>query len=198
MREQRQLAKNPLSDQLYHSKVYSKLFDLFYELLPAGADEISSSTTLRLEKIKPETLTIVQPLLQEVSDFNENLDVEEFIGSCLNLLKTLSVAEKDSLLNWKFQPKENPALQHSFRPEINRVSEAILSEDQFYSLPVQERLLIREEARRAKIRKKQDAALEEERGACTFEPQLSAPGDSSLRGFTTKKQHLINKDLSVV
>ena len=67
-------------------------------------------------------------MLTEVKDFNCALDAEEFIGSCLNLLKTLSVAERALLVDWRSK-QESTLEQHSFRPEINPISKAILGED---------------------------------------------------------------------
>lgn len=44
---------------------------------------------------------ILQPLLTEMEQLNETLDLEEFIESCLMLYKTLSVTDRAILINFK-------------------------------------------------------------------------------------------------
>ncbi len=91
-----------------------------------------------------------------MEQLNETLDLEEFIESCLMLYKTLSVTDKANLLNFKPDGQNQDTKQHSnftFAPEINIVSKAILENDQLYTIPVEERLLMRGRFREDKIRR---------------------------------------------
>lgn len=68
-----------------------------------GEKRISNSK-IDIEKIQPECLKVLQPLLIEMEEFLESLDQDEFVDSCINLLKTLTVAERHNLLK---QPRSS-------------------------------------------------------------------------------------------
>jgi hypothetical protein len=80
---------------------------------------------------------VIKPIVDEIRRFNESLDIEEFIASCLNLLKTVTVVERENLLNWKHKVSKDFEPKKTFHPSISKVSKAILNEDAFYSLPVE-------------------------------------------------------------
>jgi hypothetical protein len=89
---------------------------------------------------------------------DETLDEEEFIESCLMLYKTLNVADRVQLVNFKLivgkgSPKRYENEHLTFAPQINPISKAILENDQLYSIPVEERLLLRGRVKQDKLRR---------------------------------------------
>lgn len=126
-------------------------------MLSPGHSEISKDN-IELDKVQVKTLVVLQPLLSEMEQLDETLDVEEFVESCMMLLKTLNVSDRSELLNFRF-PSHKLATgsyeneNHTFAPQINPVSKAILENDQLYSIPVEERLLLRGRVKQDKIRR---------------------------------------------
>jgi hypothetical protein len=52
-----------------------------------------------MNKVPDKLYTVLRPLIKEIEEFNETLDKDEFIESCINLLQTLTVAERNILIN---------------------------------------------------------------------------------------------------
>jgi hypothetical protein len=69
-------------------------------LLSTGHSEISKDN-IELDKVQVKTLVVLQPLLSEMEQLDETLDVEEFVESCMMLLKTLNVSDRSELFNFK-------------------------------------------------------------------------------------------------
>lgn len=67
-----------------------------------------------------EILLILKPLLIEMEQFREDLDVDEFIESSLALLKTVSIDSRNLILNFNRRPVQ--VEKHKFRPEISQIS----------------------------------------------------------------------------
>ena len=150
-------ARNHQSDQLYQKKLQTALAELFISLLTEEGRQAErpklSRQSIDLKKVPPMCVKVLQPLLKEISEFNEALDCEEFVASCLLLIKTLSVGEKQHLLQFKAShqsPKQSRS-PFSHHPEINPVSKAILVEDELYKVPVEHRLLARGKHRDHKL-----------------------------------------------
>lgn len=115
-----------------------------------------------------------------MESLDETLDEEEFVESCLMLYKTLNVEDRAHLVNFRIdQTKGASPHKHyvdenlTFIPQINPVSKAILENDQLYSIPVEERLLLRGKVKQDRIRRLQSDAFEQEMAVCTFEPAVS-------------------------
>ena len=77
-----------------------------------------------------------------------------------------------------------------FVPQINPISKAILENDQLYSIPVEERLLLRGRVRQDRIRRLQSDAFEQEMAVCTFEP---AVGSCDYSDFLGARKYLANQ-----
>jgi len=115
---------------------------------------------------------VLEPLLREIEDYNETLDEDEFVASSLELIKTVSNADKNYLLSYKPHSFDKYD-KFSHHPEINPVSKAILAEDELYKVPVEHRLLAHGKHRDHKLQKLKDQAQAQELSECTFEPEIS-------------------------
>lgn len=58
-------------------------------------------SSIKLQTVSIQSLQILKPLLQEMEQLGESLDQEEFVESCLNLMKTLTIDERAKLLSFK-------------------------------------------------------------------------------------------------
>jgi len=63
---------------------------LFMSLKPKEASTISKDNIV-IEGINVKCLQVLQPLLLEMEERNETLDVDEFVESCMVLYKSLDV-----------------------------------------------------------------------------------------------------------
>ena len=52
-----------------------------------------------MDIIPPEVLIVLKPLLVEMESFNEDLDREEFVDSCLALFEKLDLNQKHTIIN---------------------------------------------------------------------------------------------------
>ena len=91
-------------------------------------------------------LTIFKPLLIELENMEENLDREEFMESALLLYNTLTVTDKNKILdfsNEKSQVKnqyENKNVTH--HPKISKRSQQIIRDQELSNVKVEDRLKI--------------------------------------------------------
>ena len=92
--------------------------------------------------------------MSEIENYNETLNREEFVASCLKLIKFISVGEKNHLVNFKPCIPEQACFSH--QPQISAVSRAILEEDELYQLPVEDRLLARGKHKDLRLKQKQN------------------------------------------
>ena len=110
-----------------------------------------------LHKVPVGVQSVLQPLMNELRDFDESLDREEFIDSCQNLLSTVSGADKRTLISFdKKVANEKPC--YNFQPKINAQSKTILRNDQLRHMAVEDRLLVRGQIKNAKLNRLKKAA----------------------------------------
>ena len=118
---------------------------------------------IKIEKIPLNLLELIEPLLEEFSEFPEGLSYENFVKAMDNLVSVLSVDEKTKLLNaTRNLPTQNSSF--TFKPLLNTASPHIQG-----SLVERASRLLAE-----KHQKLKQANLEKnkhELSKCTFSPQ---------------------------
>lgn len=68
-------------------------------MLDENGNERISAEEINLDIIPAEVLIVLKPLLVEMENFNEDLDREEFIDSCLALFEKLDINQRNTIIN---------------------------------------------------------------------------------------------------
>jgi hypothetical protein len=87
------------SEIIYKNKVINK-FSLIFSLILTPPETKITFQTLNLQQIEPEILNIMKPLLFEMHNFQLSLDHDEFVESGLTLFQSLTLDDKNKLLNY--------------------------------------------------------------------------------------------------
>lgn len=95
----RSVTPNKLSNQMVENKQRSSLSEIF-KLLDSDHDGWISSQKISIQSLPVDILEIISPLLCEMEEINEKLNENEFINSATNLYKTLSLNQKNAILNF--------------------------------------------------------------------------------------------------
>ncbi|TNV79180.1 hypothetical protein FGO68_gene1688 [Halteria grandinella] len=90
---------NNVSKYIVDLKINQNL-SLIFDKLDANKQGVISGQNIEISGLSAELLQILKPLLQELDQFNETLDKEEFIDSALRLYKTLTVTQRNVILKY--------------------------------------------------------------------------------------------------
>eukprot|EP01017_Pseudomicrothorax_dubius_P019728 TRINITY_DN2168_c0_g1_i1.p1 TRINITY_DN2168_c0_g1~~TRINITY_DN2168_c0_g1_i1.p1 ORF type:complete len:546 (-),score=153.67 TRINITY_DN2168_c0_g1_i1:128-1705(-) len=147
-----------------------RLMDIFAMLDSDGDGQISASK-VDITGLPTDILELFAPLLCELEEVGEFLNVEDFIASSERLMKTLSQAERDRII---LGPRRSPRKEdYSFKPEINERSAKIAEplrpygKKELYDVYIEERKNFEE-----RMRELQEQKEEQQLRECCFHPIL--------------------------
>ena len=146
--------------KILNSSKKKRLKELIEILNPV--EETIHIRNIKLESIPKEIVMIMLPLLKEIAEVPEGINFEVFSEAFENLLKTLSVMEKNALINTARKVKEEQS-SFSFKPSINQSSFDIKN-------TVLDRSAILLEKKSAGILQKKLRSAQKEIECCTFSP----------------------------
>ena len=145
-----------VTERMELQRVQTQLSKLFDVLVAQGHQTLKADRS-NLHKVPTGAQSVLSPLMNELRDFDESLDREEFIDSCQNLLSSVSGADKRTLLGFdKKVAQDRPG--YNFQPKINAQSKTILRNDQLRHMAVEDRLLVRGQIKDAKLNRLKKAA----------------------------------------
>ena len=98
---------------------------VFKALNPKDSETINSEK-IDVDQVPPEVLKVIEPLLLELEVFHESLDELEFVESCLALLKTKSIAERNTIMDFG-KPTRPEQPRFTFTPVISKRSKELAS-----------------------------------------------------------------------
>ena len=73
-------------------------------------------------------MNVVEPLFVELEIYNESLDEQEFVESCLALLKTKTVLERGLIMSFAKRNRSTIGDQPSFNPVISEKTKVLAVE----------------------------------------------------------------------
>ena len=114
---------------------------MIFAAFDADSNGYITAEEISIERISVEILGVFAPLLIEMENIQESLDLGEFIDSSFELYRTLTVTQKNLVLN--YMPNEivqNMQKPQSFVPKIGKKSKKLAKNQQYQNLPVYERL----------------------------------------------------------
>ena len=177
---------------------FSKIFDK----LDSDNDGQISAYRIDISSLEPDLLQVLTPLFVEMEELGMNLDREEFIDAATRLYESVSLPEKNILVNRRFRNRSNSARAQSstyedsdhsrtlFKPKLNanslKMAEKINSSGYHGQTKVADRLLDkkREYDRKNKERKSEQQNLE--LLGCTFHPKVMASPQGSASSTNRK------------
>lgn len=167
----------------------SRLSEIFDQFDSKNEGKISAED-VDLENISPHIILIFKPLLIEMETYNECLDREEFIESSLALMGTLSIQQRNQILNVAKKP--NLAEEPKFRPKISNNSRRITN-TVHRSLDAMRRFEVIQGKLQTKMQGLQEKYKKEELDKCTFTPNIAVSklvprkGSVAYGGFLTSR-----------
>lgn len=115
---------NQFSFKLFEKRKQIKLKEIF-DLFDSDEDGIISATNIDISRVGVQILELYTPLLCELEELNQTLNLEEFISASEKLLGTLSINEKALVLGLNKKGNDNLIENYSFQPEINMKSHVL-------------------------------------------------------------------------
>ena len=114
------------SDKIVKKIKLARFKQFFEDLLPNSKGCINKETIYK-SKIDSKIKEIIKPLLNELENFDESLNFEDFCDAMEVLLRSIGLAEKNFLLNTTKKKTNNE--ESDFKPKINkkRVNSCIFS-----------------------------------------------------------------------
>ena len=144
------------SEEILIKRKKSRYLEIFNLINSFDCEKIYSDV-INLDRLDPEIIRIILPLIQELEETGERLDFDEFYDSMENLCKFLTPEEKYTLLKEKI--KIEPKFEENKRG--NASTGRIYSRNLKYKEDTQAKLV-------AERIKKSDDELKE----CTFHPKI--------------------------
>lgn len=111
-------------------------FRELFEALKVDKEESLSGDTVSLDKIRPQTASVLKPLIEELREMGETLDFEEFAASMENLLRLCTPTERAVILQ---RNRKGMEVMQSRRSERRGESRGVIED-----LPVYERMQLHE------------------------------------------------------
>ena len=97
-----------------------------FRFLDSDCDDQISANAICTSILPRGILKILQPFLDELLNLEGGIgcvDREEFVEAMIRLYQTLSITERDLLINFDKRPKEDPyAKDCTFKPKLNRTT----------------------------------------------------------------------------
>lgn len=108
---ERNFSKNKTNKIIEKKKAlnFSKIFDK----LDSDHDGQISAYRIDISSLEPDLLQVLTPLFVEMEELGMNLDREEFIDAATRLYESVSLPEKNILVNRRFGSRSNSARARS-------------------------------------------------------------------------------------
>ena len=90
---------NKISEEIVQEKLKQKL-ELIFLSLDSDNNGYITASEINLDNVTIEILDVFAPLLVEMENLEESLDKFEFIDSSLELYKTLTITQRNIILNF--------------------------------------------------------------------------------------------------
>ena len=138
---------------------------LFFLLKPEG-ESLLTGVNLRVEMVAEETVTLLQPLLEELRVLEDGLALNDFSSAMDNLMERLTPEERAQLLGFGKKPVSQP--KPTFKPAITKAGQQIERHGGLY-----ERETARRKAVEAQRKVMREAKESEQTAECTFRPKVT-------------------------
>lgn len=127
MSNQSQISVNKKSEQLLETKK-RKMFQHIFSMLDQDKDGLISSNVININDISDGVLEIIAPVLIEMEDLDATLNQEQFLQAMDRLFRSLSIEERNQLLNTYSKRRSTSMVEYPFHPKINEKSEQLAEE----------------------------------------------------------------------
>lgn len=108
---------NTKSGEIFQQKKLKKLKEIFL-LFDSDQDGLISASSIDISSVSTQILQTFAPLLEELEELNQELNLQEFIEAAERLLKTLSVQEKAEVLGLQNPRNMGKSSKNSFTFQV--------------------------------------------------------------------------------
>ena len=102
-------------------------FKIVFELLDRDGDGLISSNSIDVSRLPKKLIEMYSPLLSDLQNFGESLNLGQFIMVAKNLYATLNVTDRNSLIPEHHSKTEFSPCEFPFQPRINGKSRQLSS-----------------------------------------------------------------------
>jgi len=164
-------------------------FQELFTTLDSDGDGSISAQRIDIAGLSAELLEVLTPLFCEMEELGQSLDEEEFIDACCRLYESLSLPEKNVLVNqrqkWDSSKQQSViSQQQMFKPSINPNSLRIASKKRQPG-DVADQLIAKHTEYQLKIAERQQEKENSELVGCTFHPKIIQSPMSTNRSMRT-------------
>jgi len=198
-KEQRTMEANMVrsseKSQIIMGQIQRKRLQEIFNCFDSDEDGYISSSKIDITSVGTDVLEAFAPLLCEMEELNQTLNLFEFVEAAEKLLKTLPVHERDNLVLPRKTERKSAAPEYSFHPEINQRSAKMAQNLRPYGNfeALYEQYIQEKKAQEDKIKFEQNKKIEKELKECPFKPTLMADANMPLFSMDNLNYYFVDQ-----